>query len=147
MPGPGVSFTKVNETKGTGGGGAGEERERRPRQRKCTNQLLPGAHNCLLRPENKPGLWGPGAQAASLRPSPATLVVSSPGHAEHPPTAPAQTPRPQVKLRKGKEGRVSVISPIRLPHTTLFLFGARFRTFRGGGGRRRDSRLEGAPEL
>lgn len=85
VPGPGVSFTKVNETKGNGELEGVGERELRPRQRKCTNQLLPWAHNCLLRPENKPGLRGPGAQAASLRPSPSTLVVSSPGHAEHPP--------------------------------------------------------------
>lgn len=51
-----------------------------------------------------------------------------------------------MKLRKGKEGRVSAI-PRFISHTPHSLFGARFRTFRGGSGRRRDSGLEGVPEL
>lgn len=51
VPGPGVSFTKVNETKGTGLGRAGG-REPGPRQGKCTNRRLPRAHNYPPRPEN-----------------------------------------------------------------------------------------------
>lgn len=80
VPGPGVSFTKVNETKGTGWGEWGGEREPRLRVWKCTNQRLPRAHNCRRRQENKLVRWGPGAGAASLGPSPVALAVA-PGHA------------------------------------------------------------------
>ena len=92
VPGPRVSFTKVNETKGTGWWG-GEVRE--PREaRKCTNQRLPRAHNCRRRPENKPVRGGPGAGAASLRPSPAALG-EAPGPARDPP--PLQLRRPGLR--------------------------------------------------
>lgn len=68
-PALGFHSEKSMKQRERGGGG----KEPRQRRRKCTNQLLPRAHNCRLRPENKPVRWGPGAGAASLWPSPAAL--------------------------------------------------------------------------
>ena len=153
VPGPGVSFTKVNETKGTGWGGSGE-RKPELRQRKCTNQRSLRAHYCPRRPENKLVCGGLGAGAASLPLSPAALAAA-PGQARDPPAAPAQKLRPQVRLREGEGGRVSVIprltantppptfSPPPLQIPGWVVGGAGIQTWRGRGscGRANGARL------
>ena len=145
VPGPGVSFTKVNETKGTGWGGSGE-RKPELRQRKCTNQRSLRAHYCPRRPENKLVRGGLGAGAASLALSPAALAAA-PGQARDPPAAPAQKLRPQVRLREGEGGRVSVIPRLTANTPPPNFLTATSADSRMGGGRRWHTDLEGAREL
>lgn len=144
VPGPGVSFTKVNETKGTGWGEWGG---RESRGRGYGNAPISGSPGLTTVGGARKTSWcagdpGPGPPRSGLAPWP---LLWPRGMLETP--RGSSTEPPASGEAAGGGGRENVRdSPPRLQDAPHFLTAANADS-RAWGGRRWDSGLEGALEL